>query len=296
MTPSCPPPWRVRRKYAPRKRPDLGCDRDEVAKGAEPGERLALELADALPRQVELVPDRLERPRLALEAEPKLEDPPLPLRKGVERPPHALPAERLLGLVERVGGLAVGEEVAELALVVGPDGLVQRDGRLGGAERLVDVLNRQAGRLRELGLRRLAAQLDLEPARRARELLLPLDDMHGHADRARVVRDRALHRLADPPGRVRRELVAAPPVDLLDLDLREVVLEREGLEVRGRDEAALLGALDERACLLGVEQLVQLVRRQLVPNPLYVRRRRRLKLSDCRSRFLVFPGGTTLSG
>jgi hypothetical protein len=63
--------------------------------------------------------------------------------------------------------------------------------------------------------------------------------------------------------------------DLLDLDLREVVLEREGLEVRGRDEAALLGALDERACLLGVEQLVQLVRRQLIPNPLYVRRRRR---------------------
>jgi hypothetical protein len=31
-----------------------------------------------------------------------------------------------------------------------------------------------------------------------------------------VVRHGALHRLADPPGRVRRELVAAPPVELLD--------------------------------------------------------------------------------
>jgi hypothetical protein len=78
------------------------------------------------------------------------------------------------------------------------------------------VLDRQAGRLGELVLRRLAAELDLEPARRARQLLLALDDVHRDADRARVVRDRALHRLADPPGRVRRELVAAAPVELLD--------------------------------------------------------------------------------
>src|SRR6059058_3217610 len=60
-------PFRVRRGL-------LGRDGDEVAQGAEPGERLALELADALARQVELVPDRLERPRLALESEAELED------------------------------------------------------------------------------------------------------------------------------------------------------------------------------------------------------------------------------
>src|SRR5207247_784004 len=153
------PPWRVRRKYAPRGAAGLGRYGDQIAKRPEPGQRLTFELADALARQVQLVPDRLERPRLAIEAEAKLEDPPLPLRERVERAPHALPAERLLGLVERVGGLAVGEEVAELALVVGADGLVQRDGRLRGAERFVDVLDRQAGRLRELGLRRLAPEL-----------------------------------------------------------------------------------------------------------------------------------------
>src|ERR671936_237468 len=123
---------------------------DEVAQRAEPGERLALELPDALARQVELVADRLERPRLALEAEPQLEDPPLALRQRVQRTPDALPAERLLGLVERIGGLAVGEEVAELALVVRADGLVQRHRRLRGAERLVDVLHLQPRRFREL--------------------------------------------------------------------------------------------------------------------------------------------------
>src|SRR5919202_1887006 len=142
MTPFLPAPLAGQAKVCPsrsrgaraelRRAATLGRDRDEVAQSAEPGERLALELADALPRQVELVPDRLERPRLALEAEPKLEDAPLPLGERVER------------------------------------------------------------------------------ARRARELLLPLDHVHGHADRAGVVRDGALHRLAEPPGGVGRELVAAP--------------------------------------------------------------------------------------
>jgi hypothetical protein len=154
-------------------------------------------------------PNRLERPRLALEPEAELEDAPLALWKRVERTSDALPAERLLGLVERIRGLAVGEQVAELALVVRADRLVQRDRRVGSPECLVDVLERQAGCLGELLLRRLAAELDLEPSRGARELLLSLDDVHGHADRPRVIRDRTLHRLADPPGGVRRELEAA---------------------------------------------------------------------------------------
>src|SRR5207302_225905 len=82
--------------------------------------------------------------------------------------------------------------------------------------RLVDVLDRQPGRLGELVLRRLAPELHLEPACGAPEFLLPLDDVDGDANRPRVVRDGALHRLADPPGGVGRELVAAAPVELLD--------------------------------------------------------------------------------
>src|SRR5262249_42107979 len=57
----------------------LGRERREVAQRGEARERLALELPDALARQVELVADRLERPRLALEAEPQLQDAPLAL-------------------------------------------------------------------------------------------------------------------------------------------------------------------------------------------------------------------------
>src|SRR6188508_2207832 len=102
-------------------------ERCEIAQRCEARECLTLELADPLAGEIELVADRLERPGLALEAEPQLEDAPLPLGEGVERAADALLAERLLGLVERVDGLAVGEQVAELALVVRADRLVQRD-------------------------------------------------------------------------------------------------------------------------------------------------------------------------
>src|SRR5919108_422174 len=143
--------------------------------------------------------DRVYRSRLSHERA---------LGESVECAANALLAQRFLGLVERVDSLAVGEEVAELALVVGTDRLVEGDRRLRGAERLVDMLDGEPGRFRELFLGRLAAQLDLEPARCAAQLLLALDDVDGHANRARVVGDGALNGLANPPGRVRRELEA----------------------------------------------------------------------------------------
>src|SRR5436309_8858591 len=122
--------------------PRLRGERDQVSQRRQAGECLAFELPDALAGQVELVADRLERPGLAFEAEAQLEDAAFPLREGVESAPDALAPQRLLRLVERIGGLAVGEQVAELALVVRADGLVQRDRSLRGPERLVDVLNR----------------------------------------------------------------------------------------------------------------------------------------------------------
>jgi hypothetical protein len=137
-------------------------DVNQVAERSEARQGLSLELPDALARQVELVADRLERPGLALEAEPQLEDAPLPLRKGIERPAHALAAERLLGLLERIGGLAIGEEIAELALVVGADRLVQRDRGVGGSARRRAASAASPGQLSPSWPR---GRLDLEPPR-----------------------------------------------------------------------------------------------------------------------------------
>src|SRR5204862_944376 len=74
-----------------------------------------------------------------------------------------------------------------------------------------------------------------------------LDDVDGNTDRARVIRDGALHRLPDPPGRVGRELVPAPPVELLD---RAVETERpllDQVEERHAEPAVALGDRDDEA-------------------------------------------------
>src|SRR5205807_2443429 len=75
----------------------------------------------------------------------------------------------------------------------------------GAAEALGDLLER-----------RLPAELHPERALGPVHLLHPLDDVDGHPDRPCLVRERPGDRLADPPGRVSRELVAATPVELLD--------------------------------------------------------------------------------
>ena len=71
--------------------------------------------------------------------------------------------------------------------------------------------------------------------------------MHRHADRPALVGDRPRDRLADPPGRVRRELEALAPVELLrradepDRALLDQVEEREALvavALRDRDDEA----------------------------------------------------------
>src|SRR5207248_2493998 len=64
-------------------------------------------------------------------------------------------------------------------------------------------------------LGRVAAELRGQLALRPRDLALPLADVHRQADRAPAVGEAALDRLADPKGRVGRELVAPAPVELL---------------------------------------------------------------------------------
>src|SRR5439155_23102096 len=110
----------------------------------------------------------------------------------------------------------VAEEGAALAVALRAGGLIQRDGRLGGVERLIDLPQAEARTLGQLLPGRLALEPGLQLVADTRELHPPLVDVGRDADRRRLVRDRALACLTDPPGRVRRELVPAPPVELLD--------------------------------------------------------------------------------
>src|SRR4051812_10258062 len=223
-------------------------------------ERLVLDLADALARDVERPPDLVERARvLAAEAVAQLEHAALAVGEVLQRL-----AQRLLGedlrsaLVGRLGPL-VGDELAELGLLLVADRLLERDRRLGRALDRVDLLGIDARDLGDLVGRGLAPELGDELALGAADLVELLDHVHGDADRARLVRQGAGDRLADPPGRVGRELEALAVVELLrradetEGALLDEVQERQALV------AVVLGDRDDQAqvrldhLLLGVE-------------------------------------------
>ena len=72
---------------------------------------------------------------------------------------------------------------------------------------------------------RVAVELLPERAARPRDAAHLIGDVHRQADRAALLGECARDRLADPPGRVRRELVAERVVELLDgADEAEVAL------------------------------------------------------------------------
>src|SRR6185503_8684201 len=206
---------------------------------AELLEALVLDLADALACDVERAADLVEGPRLlAVEAVAHLEHLPLSRGERVEdRAQRIAPQAHLRGLLRERLRL-VGEEVAELRLLLVADRLLQRDRGLRAALDVLDLLERQAEVDRDLLGGRLAGELGAELPLRPVDLVQLLDDVDRHADRAALVRDRAGDRLADPPRRVRRELEALAPVELL----------------RGADEPdrALLDQVEEREALVPI--------------------------------------------
>ena len=118
--------------------------------------------------------------------------------------------------LERLLGRLVGDEVAQLRLVLVADRLLQRDRHLRDAQDVAHLADRascssaaiSAGSgSRPEALHELALDVG-DPVQL-------LDHVHGDPDRPRLVGDRPGHRLADPPGRVGRELVAAAVVELL---------------------------------------------------------------------------------
>src|SRR5919107_173196 len=97
-------------------------------------ERLVLDLADALARHVERAADLVQRARvLPAQPVPQLEHAPLPVGEVLERLAQGLLGEDLGRALVRGLRALVGDELAELRLLLVADRLLQRNGSLRGA-------------------------------------------------------------------------------------------------------------------------------------------------------------------
>src|SRR3954449_11797170 len=216
-------------------------------------QRVVLDLADALARDAEGAADLLERLRRAtVQAEAERDDLPLAERQRMEGLLDVLSAEAELRRVERALGRLVLDEVAEARVLLLPDRLLEADRELCHAEDLAHFLGRHLELLGDLFRVWLAAEALDELALDVHDLVQLLDHVHGDADRARLVGDRARDRLPDPPGRVGRELVALAVVELLDgADEAEAALLDQVEEAETAAEVALRDRNDEAKVRLG---------------------------------------------
>src|SRR5262249_16586430 len=96
------------------------------------------------------------------------------------------------------------------------DRCFERERLLGDLQGLPYLFERHMELLGKLLRRRLATYLVEYLPPRAQNLVDDLNHVNGYADGARLIRERAADRLADPPGGVGGKLVSAPILELVD--------------------------------------------------------------------------------
>src|SRR6185312_4571835 len=230
------PSFEKRAKFArPRRVPQLA-------------QRLGLDLADALAGDGEALADLFERVLAAVaDAEAHLDHLLLARRQRLQ---HRLGLFLQIEVDHRFGRrdhLAIFDEVAQMRIFLFADRRLERDRLLCDLQHLADLGHRDVHPFGDLLGSRLATELLDQRARRANQLVDRLDHVDRDADRARLVGDGAGDRLADPPRRVGRELVAAAVLELVDrLHQADVALLNQVEELQAAI-GVLLGDRDDEA-------------------------------------------------
>src|SRR6187200_1271106 len=172
---------------------EVRCDRAKLA------QRARLELADALARDPETRPDLLERLRLlAVEPEAEREHLAHARVEAVERANEFAVSHRVGSRQLWPVGLRVLDQVAVERLAVA-DGRLEAHRLFDELQQILHLLDRQLGRLGELGDRRLAVELLRQHPARAHQAAHLVGHVHREADDPALVGERARDRLADPP-------------------------------------------------------------------------------------------------
>ena len=220
---------------------------------AELAQGLRLDLADALARDVELLADLLERAGAAVDdAEAQLEHLLLARGERVEHLHELLLEQREARCLARLGGVLIGDKVAEVGVLLLADRRLERDRLLRDLENVAHLVDRHVHLRRDLLGARVVAELLQELTGDADDLVDRLDHVHGDADGARLVGDGAGDGLPDPPRGVGGELVALRVVELFDgLDQAEIAFLDEVEKQHAAADIALGDRHDQtEVCLL----------------------------------------------
>src|SRR5262245_4754401 len=184
---------------------------------SELAERLGLDLADTFPCHGKILSDFFKGVLTTVgQAEAQPQHLLLARRERVQHLVGLLAQGETDDRLDRRDDLLVLDEITQMTVLFLSDRRLQRDRLLRDLQDLAHLVDRHLHLGRDLFWSRLAAELLHELAGGPDKLVDGLDHVHGDADGARLVGDRAGDRLADPPGRVRRELVAAAVLELVD--------------------------------------------------------------------------------
>src|SRR5215469_13862244 len=183
---------------------------------AQLAQRLRLDLPDAFARNLEALSYLFQRMlRAVFQPEAHLDHPFLARCQRAQNLRGVLLQVHADDRLARRNRLPVFDEVAEVRIFLFADRCLERDGFLRNLQNLAYLRHRNIHAPRDLFAARLAAQLLDQLTGRADEFVDRLDHVHRDADRSCLVRNRARNRLAYPPRRVRRELVAAAVLEFV---------------------------------------------------------------------------------
>src|SRR6266436_3392001 len=214
-------------------------------------QRLGLNLTDALAGHRELLADFLQGVvGVHADAEAHAQDAFLARGERGQHSGRGLAQVRLDRGVDRQHRVLVLNEIAEVRILLVADRGFERDRFLGDFQALAYLLDGHVELPGKLLGRRFAADLVEHLPACANDFVDHFDHVHGDADGARLIGERAADRLPDPPRRVGRELVAAAVLELVDrLHQADVALLNQveelqaavGVFLRDRDDEAQIG-------------------------------------------------------
>ena len=193
---------------------------------AQLAQGLGFDLADAFAGDIELLAHFLQRAGAAvLDTEAQLQHLFLPGRQRAEHIHQLLLEQGEAGRLGGLGGAFVGNEVAQMGILLLTDGRFQRNGLLCDLQNLAHLVHGHPHICGDLLGGGVVAQLLQQLAADADDLVDGFHHMHGDADGTGLIGNGAGDRLANPPGGVGGELVALGIVELLHrLDQAQIAL------------------------------------------------------------------------